>query len=129
MDREDIPDDVKRFIFISIHSVPYLEAMLLLRNESKTEWESKQVARRLYMSERAANDLLTDLHAAGILIATGQETLSYRYHPVSDDLGQMIDRLAEAYSSNLVAVSNLIHSKTSKKAQHFADAFKWRQDS
>jgi hypothetical protein len=37
----------------------------------------------------------------------------------------MIDRLADAYASNLVAVTNLIHSKIDRKAQHFAGAFKW----
>ena len=40
----------------------------------------------------------------------------------------MIDRLAEVYYQHLVEVTNLIHSKTSKKAQQFADAFKWRKE-
>jgi hypothetical protein len=41
----------------------------------------------------------------------------------------MLDRLAGIYARNLVDVTNLIHSKTSRKAQQFADAFKWRKDS
>ena len=40
----------------------------------------------------------------------------------------MIDRVAETYTRQLVDITNLIHSKTSKKAQQFADAFKWRKD-
>ncbi len=129
MAREYIPDDVRRFILTSIPSVPYLEAMLLLRNEPGHPWDSKRVAQRLYMSEKATGDLLSELHAAGVLAVIEESVPSYRYHPASEDLQQMIDRLAATYAVHLIDVSNLIHSKIGKKAQHFADAFKWRKDS
>jgi hypothetical protein len=129
MTREPIPEDVRRFILTSIPSVPYLEAMLLLRNEPAQSWDGKKVAQRLYISEKAAGGLLSDLYAAGVVVVTEHETPFYRHHPSSDELQQMINQLAEAYAKNLVEVTNLIHSKTGKKAQHFADAFKWRKDS
>ena len=129
MTREPIPEDVRRFILTSITSVPYLEAMLLLRNEPAQSWDSRRVAQRLYISEKAAAELLSDLCAAGFLVVTERETSMYRYHPRSDELRQMINQLAETYAKNLVEVTNLIHSKTGKKAQQFADAFKWRKDS
>lgn len=132
-----ISDDVRRFVLTSIPSVPYLEAMLLLRNEAAWTWDGKALAQRLYMSEKAAGALLCELHAAGVLdvadvvldASQPDPASSYRYAPVSAELRQMIDRLAEAYSKHLVEVTNLIHSKTSKKAQQFADAFKLRKDS
>lgn len=129
MAREDIPDEVKRFILTCIPSVPYLEAMLLLRDGNTHAWDSRLVAQRLYMSEKAAHALLSDLHAASILTCIEQEPPSYQYQPASDSLKEMIDRLAETYAKNLVVVTNLIHSKNSKKAQQFADAFIWRKDS
>lgn len=129
MTREPIPEDVIRFILTSIPSVPYLEAMLLLRHEAAESWDSKKVAQRLYISEKAAGELLSDLYAAGVVMVTEHDPPFYRHHPGSDELQQMINQLAEAYAKNLVQVTNLIHSKTGKKAQHFADAFKWRQDS
>jgi hypothetical protein len=125
MDRDGIPDEVKRFILVSIQSVPYLEAILLLRSERRYAWDSKQLARGLYMSEKAAGELLSALLAAEVVVTTEQQPASFRYHPGSDHLRQMIDRLADAYASNLVAVTNLIHSKIDRKAQHFAGAFKW----
>jgi hypothetical protein len=128
-DQEEIADDVKRFILVSVHSVPYLEALLLLRGESARDWDSKQVARRLYMSEKAASELLSQLYAAEVLVTTEPQGSLYRYRPASDELRQMVEQLAQAYSTNLVEVSNLIHSKLEKKAQLFADAFKWRKDS
>jgi hypothetical protein len=129
MARDLIPEDVRRFILTSIASVPHLEALLLLRYASHQRWNSMTVAQRLYISDKAATDLLAHLHAAGFIVATGSEAASYRYHPKSDELRQTIDRLAETYSKNLVEVTNIIHSKTGKRAQQFADAFKWRKDS
>jgi hypothetical protein len=39
-----------------------------------------------------------------------------------------IDQLAELYARHLVEVTLLIHSSLDRKAQQFADAFKWRKD-
>lgn len=127
MDREPIPDDVKRFILLCIPSVPYLEAMLLCRHDAHRSWNAQDVSQRLYMSEKAAFALLEELCTAGVLEkpAEGQ----YRYCPQPEKLRQMIDRLAATYSTHLVDVSRLIHSKTNKNALLFADAFIWRKDS
>ncbi|WP_247869707.1 hypothetical protein [Herbaspirillum sp. ST 5-3] len=127
MNGGNIPDDVKRFILVSIASVPHLEAILLLRKEKTRDWNSSQLAQRLYVSEKTADDLLSELHTAGIL-AEDDDSSGYRFQPQSQELVQMIDRLADIYARNLVEVTNLIHSKTSKNAQRFADAFIWRKD-
>lgn len=124
----EIPDDVRRFVLTSIPSVPYLEALLLLRAEPGQAWDSTQLARRLYLSEKNAAALLALLHEAQLLGAA-PEAGYYQYQPVSDELDQMVGRVARAYSTNLVEITNLIHSATGKKAQHFADAFIWRKDS
>jgi Mn-dependent DtxR family transcriptional regulator len=128
MAREPIPEDVRRFILTSIISVPYLEALLLLHHAPDQSWDRTTVAQRLYISEMAATELLADLSTAGFIVVTDSES-SYRYHPSSDELRQMIDRLTETYAKNLIEVTNIIHSKTGKKAQQFADAFKWRKES
>ncbi len=126
---EQIPDDVRRFIAASIPSVPYLEALLLLRSEPALPWSSKQVAQRLYMSEKIVDGLLADLHSDGMLMVADQATSTYRYCPDSDELRQVINLLADTYAKHLVEVTHLIHSKINKQAQQFADAFKWRKDS
>jgi hypothetical protein len=129
MYRDLIPDTIRRFILTSINSVPYLEAMLLLRSAPDQWWDGKKVAQRLYMPEKAAEALLDELHAAGILAVADDGSRSYRYSPTTDELRQIIDELADTYARHLVEVTHLIHSKTSKKAQQFADAFKLRKDS
>lgn len=130
MAQEPIPEDIRRFILASIPSVPYLEALLLIRAETGRAWDRKSVADRLYTNEKAADELLAELCKFGAAVADPLEQgkVCYRYSPKSEELQRKIDRLADVYSKSLVEVASLIHSKLDRKAQHFADAFKWRKD-
>src|SRR5688572_21322374 len=107
MARESIPEDIQRFILTSVTSVPYLEAMLLVRESANDLWDAQRVAQRLYLNEKIAGDLLVQLCAAGILTVEESSPLNYRYAPGSEELGQIIDRLADVYAKNLVQVANL----------------------
>lgn len=127
--RESVPDDVRRFVLTSVPSVPYLEAMLLLRSAAETAWDAPQAARRLYISENAAAELLSALHAANVVRATSANPPQYVYEPSTDDLRAIIDRLADVYAAHLREVTNLIHSQVEKQAHRFADAFRLRQES
>jgi hypothetical protein len=130
MRRAKLPDDVRRFILTSVPSVPYLEAILLLRADPDVGWDARRVAARLYVPERQAAELLSALGAAGI--ARGEddgETALFRYAPATPELRERLDALAQAYSTNLVGVTDLIHSRIDKRAQQFADAFRLRKDS
>ncbi|GAB3436330.1 hypothetical protein NX773_07610 [Massilia solisilvae] len=130
MDRATFSEDLRRFVLTSIPSVPFLEALLLLRADPRQQWHADTLARRLYISERVAHGLLEALCTAGMAgqcepAATG----CYRYQPASPALQARIDTLAELYARHLVEVTNLIHSSLDRKAQQFADAFRWRKDS
>ncbi len=127
MNRPAIPEDIRRFILTSVPSVPFLEALLLLRNETGQPWDARQLALRLYISEKIASELLAELHSAGFLQAEASP-LVYQYQPHSTDLADMVSQVAETYARNIVEVTHLIHSNVSKQAQQFADAFKWRKD-
>jgi hypothetical protein len=128
MTRKSLPDDLTRFVLTSIPSVPLLEAMLLLRNEPADEWDAKRLAKRLYISERAASQLLDEMHAAELIGIGNDAAPSYRYGPAAESVREIVDRLADAYAVNLVEITNLIHSGSAKKAQRFADAFRLRKD-
>jgi hypothetical protein len=130
MDKPSIPEDLRRFVLTSIPSVPFLEALLLMRADPDQAWRRDTLARRLYVREKTAEDLLADLCTARIAVAGPDPGADgYRYAPFDAGLRDRIDRLADLYATHLVEVTHLIHSSLDRKAQQFADAFKWRKDS
>ncbi len=128
MDKPSIPEDLRRFVLTSIPSVPFLEALLLMRADPDHAWRRETLARRLYVREKTAEDLLADLCTARIAVPC-RDAGAYRYAPVEAGMRERIDRLADVYATHLVEVTHLIHSSLDRKAQQFADAFKWRKDS
>lgn len=130
MENVPFPEDLRRFVLTSIPSVPFLEALLLLRANPAQEWHPTTLAGRLYVRERTAEALLEDLARGGMAIRCGATPHDcYQYQPSSPQLRQRIDSLAELYARHLVEVTVLIHSSLDRKAQQFADAFKLRKDS
>lgn len=128
MEPDDIPADVRRFVLAGVHSVPFLETLLLMRAEPAAEWHAGIVARRVYIGEREAQQVLEDLAASGIAAPCPEREGCFVYRPEHPDLAATLDRLAVAYAAHLVTITNLIHAKGSRKAQNFANAFKWRKD-
>jgi hypothetical protein len=122
----ELPADVRRFILTSVPSVPYLEAVLLLRAEPRQAWDAAQLARRLYVPERNGMELIGLLRSSAIARSEG-ETHSVRYAPTAE-LAELLDRVAQAYATDLVAVTDLIHSRIDRRAQQFADAFRFRKE-
>ncbi len=122
----EIEEEVRRFVLVAVPSVPYLEALLLLRSREEPAWQVREVASRLYMPEEAALRLLRDIVAAGI---AAQADGAFRFQPATEELRGTVAKLARSYASNLVAITDIVHSKTGRKAQVFADAFKLRKDS
>ncbi len=119
--------DVRRFILVGVPSVPYLEALLLLRTDPGTAWDSRRVAQRLFIGERQAEELLQALVAGDI--AEARSPAQYFYRPGSAEMSSLLDKLAAVYAADLVQVTKLIHSRADKQAQQFADAFRLRRDS
>jgi len=129
MNRPPIPEDLRRFVLTSVPSVPFLEALLLLRSNSGQQWSGEMLARRLYTSERTAQGLLDELCRSGMAApCPPPHEQCYCYAPASDTLRERIDGLAELYARHLVDVTTLIHSTLDRKAQQFADAFRLRKD-
>ncbi len=129
MNQAPIPEEIRRFVLTSVPSVPFLEALLLLRADPAQPWNKDALARRLYIRDKMAQGLLHDLCTAGMAArCDAPDEDSYRYSPSSEGLRERIDSLADLYSKHLVEVTLLIHSSLDRKAQQFADAFKLRKD-
>lgn len=121
---EPIPDDLRDFILKYIDSVAHLEALLLLRANPAESWDIPRTAKRLYITEQQAGEVLGRLSADGLLSC---EADTYRCDGQPAEQKAMIDRLAQAYTRHLIAITNMIHAKP-RRIREFADAFKFRKD-
>jgi hypothetical protein len=127
MPREPIPEEVRRFVLTSIPSVPFLEALLVYREARGEALAPTQVGRRLYISERAAAEVIEQLVASRFVQPAGDPAVGHRFDP-EPEAAAMIERVAGSYRTHLVEMTALIHTKTGRIAQQFADAFKLRKD-
>jgi hypothetical protein len=118
-----IPAELRDFIAKSIDSVGQLEALLLLRDNPDQAWDVSQLAKRLYVHEAEAAAIFAHLIEQGFVVAQHE---SYRYDRQGKQ-AETIDRLADAYARQLIAITNLIHTKP-RRIQAFADAFKIKKD-
>ena len=126
--REPIPEELRRFILTSVRSVPFVEALLLLRGARAEGLDTKALSQRLYMPERNAAELAQEMVDAGVLARDPQRPELLRYAPASPELAAMLDMLATFYATHLVDVTTLIHSVGTRRAMQFADAFKLRKE-
>lgn len=123
--RKPIPDDVRRFVLASVASVPFLEALLLMREHAPACWGAADLARRLYVAPARADELLGQLADAGLAVP-GSAGETWCWNSASE-LAPLVGELAEIYSDNVVGVTELIHSRQERRAQQFADAFRLRR--
>ena len=123
--QDAVPEDLRRFILTSVPSVPFVEAFLLFRQNAGTALSIEIVANRLYLPAARAASIVDELRAARIVEGAGDA--GNRYAPAAE-LAPMLDLLAQRYRDNLVGVSALIHSRTSRTAHQFADAFRIRKE-
>lgn len=124
MPDEPIPNTVRWVIAERIDSVPELEAILLLRDDPTRAWNAEEAGQRLYVSTNVASHVLGVLSERGFFVRAGDR---YRYQPESPRLGVVVDQLAIAYARQLVAVTQMIHSKPSQNLRDFVDAFRLRK--
>jgi hypothetical protein len=119
-----LSDEVRRLILEHIDSIAALEALLLLHKYPEQNWTAEAVARRFYVSETAATEVLVQLAADGLCVCGDKY---FRYGPSSKEQAAAIDALRDAYAQYLIPVTNLVHNK-STRIQKFADAFRIRRD-
>jgi hypothetical protein len=123
MTDEIVAADVKEFILAHIDSIAQLEALLLLRATPEKPWDAGAAARRLYVGERDAQEILTRLAAEGLISRADN---AYRYAPAAEQAA-LIDRLAQTYARHLIPITNIIHQGPGRIRQ-FADAFKLKRE-
>ncbi|SRR5579884_1661698 len=117
------PEEIYRFIFGEIDTVPHLEALLLLWNSRPKKWSEEELSQRLFITASAVAEVMQDLVRRN-LIAAETSSRQYWYEFRSEEKERLIEGTARAYQSELIRISTLIHSKASSAVREFARAFK-----
>jgi hypothetical protein len=100
----------------------------LLRKFSDREWSAAEVSKELYSNDSATADMLERLVRAGVLKnskGAGSARFIYAPNSATDRTIELLDR---CYLQNRVRIIDLIFSKPHNQLQHFADAFKLKQE-
>jgi hypothetical protein len=119
-----LPAELQEFLAKHIDSIAQLEALLLLRESPNAAWCAHSLAKRLYIRDREAVQVLSHLAAHGLVV---RDADAYRYAPTSDVLAHLTNLLAEYYRHHLIPITNLVHAKP-RRIRQFADAFKLKKD-
>jgi hypothetical protein len=105
-----IAADVGNFISRCIDTVPHLEGLLLLWKSAPQRWTESDIAARIYVTPDVARQVVRDLEQRQLLTHHLDPSSSYSFNPQSD-AASLLPCLARVYCKNLVAVTQLIHSK------------------
>ncbi len=121
-------EQVYRFIFEKIDSVPQLEALLLLWNERPRQRSERELMARLFIGADALRDIMRSLvQNQFVALETVNDETRYAYKPASKEMDELIGAVAATYRKELVRVSKAIHSKAASGAREFGRAFKFKK--
>lgn len=119
-----IPNEVEQFLLAAIDTVPHLEALLLIFQNPATVWSVEALAARIYVSNEQAAAVLDDLTRRQLITRVQQSPAMYQFIPRSPEQTGLLNKVAEAYRTQLVPVARFIHSKPSASVRDFARAFR-----
>lgn len=120
--------EVAAFLDANIDSIPQMETLLLLHEGRHRTWTAAQIAARIYLDPDEVSALLRRLQQRKLVEAGGeQEADGFRYDARWDAHGVM-EKVAVAYRSQLIAVTRFVHGKASPAVLDFARAFDLKKD-
>jgi hypothetical protein len=101
-------DPALRSFVLTLPSVPFLEALLLLHGAPGRIWTAEAIAQRLYLqSVSRAEAIVGELAARGFCACTPDGHLMYR--PADDALHALTAELAREYQHRLIEITRLVH--------------------
>jgi len=127
MHEADIPAAVLQFILKRIDTVTELETLLIMSADESRAWSAEDIANRVYAASPSAAAVLQALEKQN-LVRVDDTGTRFRFNPASEEERQIVSQTADAYRTQLIAITTLIHRKASGPVQEFARAFSLKKD-
>jgi hypothetical protein len=104
---KELSPELRSFV-LTLPSVPFLEALLLLHGAPGQVWTAEAIAQRLYLQSVArGHEIVRELAARGFCATTPDGQSMYR--PADAALHRMTAELAREYQQRLIEITRLIH--------------------
>jgi DNA-binding MarR family transcriptional regulator len=119
-----IPNEVEQFLLSAVDTVPHLEALLLIFQNPTAVWSVNDLAARIYVDATQAAAVLEDLTRRQLITRLDESPARYQFFARSAEQTELLNKVAQAYRTQLVQVARFIHSKPSASVRDFARAFR-----
>lgn len=126
MSGDQIPENIRQFIYACIDSVEQIEVLALLHEQPSKEWSFLSVSQELRSTEGSVEKRLRDLSDRRVIQPISNAT--FRYEPRSEEIRQVVTELMGIYRLRPYRVMELIFSKPVNAMQSFADAFRFKKE-
>lgn len=124
MTKQNLSQDLKRFIREKIQTVLRLEVLILLHRHKPRAFSAAEVANELGFEKETTAHELAALEASGLVAQSKTDKLKYRYHPLNATIGSLIEHLADGYSRQRVPILSVMLTDHPDRARLFAEAFR-----
>ena len=125
MSSDDLPAELKAFIFACIDAVEQVELLTRL-HPGQSALSAHAVGEALGVSAAVARHHLETLSARGLLRVEIGDEVRFRYAPRSARLRHLGDALVAAQAADRLAVLRAVAQNANRSLKSFADAFKLR---
>ena len=104
---KEISPALRSFV-LTLPSVPFLEALLLLHGAPGRIWTAEAIAQRLYLqSLHQADEIVRELGARGFCASTPDGQVMYR--PADAARHRLTAELGREYQHRLIEITRLVH--------------------
>jgi hypothetical protein len=127
-DKDPISGELRKFISRHISSIEQLEILLhLFRNRDKS-LSLEDITAALKSSSSSVASRTGSLVQSGLVKKESRPELFLRYDASPRHGHELVERLAEAYSTYRLRIIDLIYQPRSNVVQSIADAFKLKSE-
>lgn len=129
MPAEEIPEDVRRFLFEHVEGYDQLEVLVLLRGQTGRGLSADELAGASKIPVALVDTALEELCRTGFVERlTGQAGGEHRYLPRPTDHVETIERLSQVYRENPLGIVKLMNANALERVRTsamraFANAF------
>ena len=121
---DELPPELRAFLYSCIDDVEQVEILVLLCREGKP-WTARATGGHLGLSDAVARHHLETLTARGLLQISVAAEVRYFYAPKNAELRRYADQLSEQFATARMAIVRFVASH-SRRLKPFSDAFKLR---